>query len=130
MDSTIVKVHPDGTGARKENGPQAIGKSRGGWTTKVHLIAADARTAVTFPLSPGQAHDAPGGRRLLHRPGGRQRKPPLLMDRAYEGNETRQLALDWGLSPWFPHAETGLILGNMTGKCTNSAMRLNDCSGD
>ena len=59
MDSTIVKVHPDGTGARKKNGPQAIGKSRGGWTTKIHLIAADARTAVTFPLAPGQAHDAP-----------------------------------------------------------------------
>jgi transposase len=29
MDSTIVKVHPDGTGALK-NGPQSIGKSRGG----------------------------------------------------------------------------------------------------
>ena len=52
----IVKVHPDGTGARKENGPQAIGKSRGGWTTKIHLIATDARTAVMFPLSPRQAH--------------------------------------------------------------------------
>ena len=33
MDSTIVKVHPDGTGALKKNGPQSIGKSRGGWTT-------------------------------------------------------------------------------------------------
>ena len=33
LDSTSVKVHPDGTGARK-NGPQAIGKSRGGWNTK------------------------------------------------------------------------------------------------
>jgi len=28
----------------KKNGPQAIGKSRGGWTTKIHLVAADART--------------------------------------------------------------------------------------
>ena len=34
LDSTIVKVHPDGTGALKKNGPQSIGKSRGGWTTK------------------------------------------------------------------------------------------------
>jgi hypothetical protein len=33
LDSTIVKVHPDGTGALKE-GPQAIGQSRGGWSTK------------------------------------------------------------------------------------------------
>ena len=32
-------------------------------TTKIHMVAADARTAVTFSLSPGQAHDAPQGRR-------------------------------------------------------------------
>ncbi len=57
LDSTIVKVHPEGTGALK-NGPQAIGKSRGGWTTKIHMVAADARTAITFALSPGQASDA------------------------------------------------------------------------
>ena len=49
----------------KKNGPQAIGKSRGGWTTKIHMVAADARTAITFALSPGQAHDAPEGRKLL-----------------------------------------------------------------
>ena len=42
LDSTSVKVHPDGTGAIKKNGPQAIGKSRGGWTTKIHLVAAES----------------------------------------------------------------------------------------
>ena len=106
MDSTIVKVHPDGTGARKADGPQAIGKSRGGWTTKIHPVAADARTAVTFSLSPGQAHDAPEGRKLLHRLGKRQGKLPLLMDRAYEGNRTRQLALDLGFEPVVPPLRT------------------------
>ncbi len=35
--STSVKVHLDGTGALK-NGPQSIGKSRVGWTTKIHLV--------------------------------------------------------------------------------------------
>ena len=54
-------------GCVKKNGPQAIGKSRGGWTTKIHMVAADARTAMTFSLSPGQAHDAPEGRKLLSR---------------------------------------------------------------
>src|SRR5664280_1948934 len=54
----------------KKNGPQAIGKSRGGWTTKIHMVAADARTAITFALSPGQASDTIEGRKLLgwHRP--------------------------------------------------------------
>ena len=86
LDSTIVQVHPDGTGALKKNGPQAIGRSRGGWTTKIHMVAADARTAVTFSLSPGQAHDAPEGRQLLNRLGQQHDNPSLIMDRAYEGN--------------------------------------------
>jgi transposase len=67
LDSTMVKVHPDGTGAQK-NGPQAIGKSRGEWTTKIHMVAADARTAITFALSPGQAGDAPPGASLATKP--------------------------------------------------------------
>lgn len=61
LDSTSVKVHPDGTGAFKKNGPQAIGKCRGGWTTKIHMVAANARTTMTLALSPGNAHDAPEG---------------------------------------------------------------------
>ncbi|PND33268.1 IS5/IS1182 family transposase [Achromobacter pulmonis] len=106
LDSTSIKVHPDGTGAPKKNGPQAIGKSRGGWNTKIHMVAADARTAVTFCLSPGQAHDAPEGRRLLQSLGPASRPINLLMDRAYEGNETRQLALDLGFIPVVPPVRT------------------------
>ncbi|MDZ4103389.1 MAG: IS5 family transposase [Hydrogenophaga sp.] len=106
LDSTSIKVHPDGPGAPKKNGPQAIGKSRGGWNTKIHMVAADARTAVTFCLSPGQAHDAPEGRRLLSSLGPTSRPVHLLMDRAYEGNETRQLALDLGFVPVVPPVKT------------------------
>ncbi|MDE2976343.1 MAG: IS5 family transposase [Acidobacteriota bacterium] len=103
LDTTSVKVHPDGTGAEKKNGPQAIGKSRGGWTTKVHLVAANARTAVAFSLSPGQAHDAPQGRELLKsmaEQSGGNLAP--VMDRACEDDETRQLALDLGFVPVVP----------------------------
>src|SRR5271169_3911894 len=89
-------------GGSKKNGPQAIGKSRSGWTTKIHMVAADARTAITFALSPGQAHDAPEGRKLLRRLGKAPRPLHLIMDRAYEGNETRQLALDLGFIPVVP----------------------------
>ncbi len=102
MDSTIVKVHPDGTGARKTNGPQAIGKSRGGWTTKIHMVAADARTAVMFSLSPGQSHDAREGRDLLFQIPLPLEPVALLMDKAYEGDETRQLAMTLGYTPAVP----------------------------
>ena len=66
------------------------------------MVAADARTAITFSLSPGQAHDAPQGRKLLHRLGQQDDNPSLIMDRAYEGDETRQLALALGYTPVVP----------------------------
>ena len=69
------------------------------------MVAADARTAVTFCLSPGQAHDGPQGRRLLESLGPTNRPVHLLMDMAYEGNETRQLALDLGFIPVVPPSE-------------------------
>ena len=66
------------------------------------MVAADARTAVTFSLSPGQAHDAPEGRKLLKRLGKPNASVCLIMDRAYEGDETRQLALALGYTPVVP----------------------------
>ena len=70
------------------------------------MVAADARTAITFALSPGQAHDAPEGRKLLTRLGPQRPGPFLLMDRAYEGNETRQLALVLGFISVVPPLRT------------------------
>ncbi len=66
------------------------------------MVAANARTAITFALSPGQAHDAPEGRKLLQRLGKTPWPIHLIMDRAYEGDETRQLALDLGFAPVVP----------------------------
>jgi transposase len=40
LDSAIVKVHPDGTGAIKRTARNPSAKSRGGWTTKIHMVAA------------------------------------------------------------------------------------------
>ncbi|MGH8727862.1 MAG: IS5 family transposase [Burkholderiales bacterium] len=111
-DSGVGQHHGQGASGRhrgaKKNGPQALGKSRGGWTTKIHMVAADARTAITFALSPGQAHDAPEGRKLLRRLGKAAQPLHLLMDRAYEGDETRQLALDLGFIPVVPPKQNRL----------------------
>jgi transposase len=66
------------------------------------MVAADARTAITFSLSAGNDHDAPQGRLLLEELGPMPEGLPLLMDRAYEGDETRQLVLDLGMIPVVP----------------------------
>ena len=55
-----------------------------------------------FALSPGNDHDAPQGRALLEEMGPMPKGLPLLMDRAYEGDETRQLVLDLGMIPVVP----------------------------
>ena len=61
---------------------------------------------MIFSLSPGQAHDAPHGRKLLNRLGSQQDNPVVVMDRAYEGSETRQLALELGFTPVVPPLST------------------------
>ncbi len=66
------------------------------------MVAANARTAITFALSPGQASDAKAGRELLGGIGPLPAPLHLIMDRAYEDNETRQLALDFGFIPVLP----------------------------
>jgi transposase len=53
-------------------------------------------------LSGGNAHDAPKGRELLRKVGATDRPVPLLMDRAYEGAETRRLAESLGYVPVVP----------------------------
>jgi hypothetical protein len=58
--------------------------------------------ALTFALSPGPAHDAPEGRQLLtgwHR---RPEQVPMVMARAYAGDETRQRVLQLGFEPVVP----------------------------
>jgi len=66
------------------------------------MVAADARSAIAFSLTPGQAGDAPAGRDLLLALPDLPARCRLIMDRAYEGNETRQLALDLGFIPVVP----------------------------
>lgn len=87
------------------------------------MVAASDRQAVKFSLSPGNAHDAPEGRKLLRKMGSQTAKVPLLMDRAYEGDKNRQQAVEMGRRAVF-------ILGNMTRSCIKSVTKWKDCFGD
>ena len=66
------------------------------------MVAATDRDAVAFSLSSGEAGDAPQGRLLLMALGDVNHKTHLLMDRAYEGDETRALAESLGYDPVVP----------------------------
>ena len=73
-------------------GKQAIGKTKGGFNTKIHMICTDENNPVIFSLSPGNAGDAPCGRELMGKLGKQKNQRYLLMDKAYEGDNTRLLA--------------------------------------
>ena len=86
----------------KKRGKQLIGRSKGGLTTKIHLMAANERTCVEFILSEGQDHDAPHGRILMDTVGKRKSVIPLVMDRAYEDDYTRYIAQTLNFQPVVP----------------------------
>jgi len=66
------------------------------------LAAANAQCALILKLSPGQAGDAPQGRELLEAGGPAPKGCPLIMDSAYQGNETLRLARELGYVPVVP----------------------------
>jgi len=68
----------------------SIGKSGGGWTTKIHLLAQDAGRARALRLSPGHGHDAAEGEGWLK---GINRLNPLGYDQEHDKkrNEVERL---------------------------------------
>jgi transposase len=74
----------------------AIGRSRGGLTTKIHLVADDRCRPLAFHLTAGQAGDAPAftdvmARLRVPRRRGRPRTRPhvVLADKAYSSRAIR-----------------------------------------
>ncbi|WP_435865798.1 IS5 family transposase [Streptomyces virginiae] len=102
VDSTIVRAHQHAAGARPKGAPagepdhHALGRSRGGLTTKIHLAADSRCRPLAFVLTPGQAGDAPAfpevmARLRVPRPIGRPRTKPeaVLADKAYSSRAIR-----------------------------------------
>jgi putative transposase len=64
----------------------AIGRSRGGQTTKIHALTDDIGRPLAFLITPGNTHDLVGARDLI----GMIRAPRrLLADRAYDARSLR-----------------------------------------
>lgn len=57
LDLTTVRAHSHAAGAPKNAGDQAFGRSRGGFSTKIHAATLDENGAVALHLRAGQAHD-------------------------------------------------------------------------
>ncbi|MFI0845993.1 IS5 family transposase [Mesorhizobium sp. IMUNJ 23232] len=60
IDATIVKVHRHGQGAKGGTQSQAIGRSKGGMTTKILALTDALGNLVRFVLLPGHRFDTVG----------------------------------------------------------------------
>jgi len=56
LDGSYVRVHQHAVGAAKKHGNQAIGRSRGGLTTKIHAVVEGLGNLATWTLTAGNVH--------------------------------------------------------------------------
>jgi transposase len=66
------------------------------------VVSANDKIIVGIRLSGGKRHDGPEGRKSIETAGASFESVPLLMDKAYEGDETRNLAAENGRAPAAP----------------------------
>jgi transposase len=84
IDSTIVRAHQHSAGAKKNAGEdQAIGKSKGGLSTKIHVLVDALGNPLKIILTAGQVHDLAGADALV--PG--MEAEALLADKAYDADK-------------------------------------------
>jgi transposase len=93
LDSTVVRAHPCAAGARKKDGgqgAQALGRSRGGFSTKIHVNVDALGNPLRFLLTAGQRHDMTQAEALI----AEYDFERLIADRAYDADDFLQVLAD------------------------------------
>ena len=81
MDSTIVRAHSSCTGFYQER--EALGRSKGGFTTKIHILADALGNPLKFILTAGQRNDITQAISLVEN----IKNSSVLADKGYDSNE-------------------------------------------
>lgn len=74
---------------QKNGGTEALGRSRVGLTTKLHVASTDEHSAVALTLIEGQRHDSLPLSELIEQAATAGRVVRVTADRAYDGDSTR-----------------------------------------
>ena len=101
LDSTIVRAHPCAAGALKKTGGQAVqalGRSRGGFSTKIHLIVDALGPPLDFVRTGGQTHDVTQAPTIL----AGQRSEYVIADKSYDSDALLELIEQQGSIPVIP----------------------------
>jgi transposase len=89
-----------GSGRKRGEQRQAIGRSRGGRNTKIHALADAKGRLIAILLTGGEAHDCPVAERLMRRVKPARR---MLGDKAYDSAELRYKLDERGTKPVIPN---------------------------
>lgn len=91
------------SGCAKKNGPdQALGRSRGGLSTKIHAATIDENCSVALHLTEGQAHDGRQFETLYESLEAENVLESAALDKGYDADRIRErLAFD-GIQPVIP----------------------------
>jgi transposase len=99
-----------GADAQKSLTTQALGRSRGGFSTKIHVLCEGAGLPISVLLTPGQAHESTMLEPLLWsvaiggKPGPpRQRFDTVAGDKGYDGEAMRETIRARGSTPLVPN---------------------------
>jgi transposase len=92
IDTSIVRVHQHGA-CLARNKRQAMGRSRGGLTSKIHAVVDSNGLPVRLALTAGEAHDNRLAAKLLSR---LKSGAMLLADRGYDADWIRELVSEHG----------------------------------
>src|SRR4051812_49557712 len=87
VDATVVRAHACAAGAPRKNGRQAaqgLGRSRGGFSTKIHVLTDALGNPLKFRLTSGAAGDNPQAIPLLEGVAADE----VLADRGYDADKT------------------------------------------
>ncbi len=83
IDATIVRAHACSAGYKKDSQDQeALGRSKGGFTTKIHALVDALGNPLKFILTPGQRHDITQSDYLIKD----LKNTILLADKGYDSN--------------------------------------------
>ena len=87
LDGTIVRSHACSSGYEKNSGAeQALGRSKGGFTTKIHAMVDALGNPLKFILTGGERHEIIAAEALIED----IQKSNILADKAYDSDQFRQ----------------------------------------
>ncbi|MGC8532994.1 MAG: IS5 family transposase [Acidiphilium sp.] len=87
LDSTVVRAHQQAANGKGGPKNQALGRSRGGLTTKIHTLTDAEGRPLRFILTGGEAHDVTAAADLLEG----QTASGVIADKAYDSNALREM---------------------------------------